>query len=61
MDLPDARVLEGLRPAVEHLLADDATHRRARELGAAMADAAPVGDAVDLLHTIVAQGAPSRY
>ena len=61
LDLPDARTLEGLRPAVEHVLADAAMRRRARELGAAMAGAAPVDGAVDALHTIVARGVCSRY
>jgi UDP:flavonoid glycosyltransferase YjiC (YdhE family) len=54
MDLPDARTLEGLRPAVASLLHDPATRRRARELGAAMAAAAPVEEAVGLLEDVAA-------
>ncbi|HEV7492977.1 glycosyltransferase [Baekduia sp.] len=49
IDLPDARTVEGLAPAVEALLHDGATRRRAQELGAAMAAAAPVEQAIDEL------------
>jgi hypothetical protein len=60
MDLPDARTLEGLRPAVEALLHDEATRRRAQELGAAMAGAAPVEEAIDELVALASEGACAR-
>jgi hypothetical protein len=56
LDLPDARTLEGLAPAVQALLDDEAPRRRARELGAAMAAAAPVEEAVDELVALAAAG-----
>jgi UDP:flavonoid glycosyltransferase YjiC (YdhE family) len=60
MDLPGARTLEGLRPAVQALLHDEATRRRAHELGAAMAAAAPLEQAVDELVALAAAGACAR-
>lgn len=60
LDLPDARTLDGLAPAVEALLHDDATRRRARELGAAMAAAAPVEEAVDELVVLASAGVGAR-
>ena len=54
-------MLDSLRDGVEAVLTDDATRRRAREIGAAMAGAAPVGDAIEALDEIVAQGAASRH
>jgi UDP:flavonoid glycosyltransferase YjiC (YdhE family) len=60
MDLPGARTLDGLAPAVQALLHDGATRRRARELGAAMAAAAPVEQAVDELVALASERACSR-
>jgi UDP:flavonoid glycosyltransferase YjiC (YdhE family) len=57
LGLPDARTIEGLRPAVEALLHDGATRRRARELGAAMAAAAPVEEAIDELVALASAAA----
>ncbi|HEY4095808.1 MAG TPA: glycosyltransferase [Baekduia sp.] len=56
LDLPDARTLEGLRPAVETLLHDTPTRRRACEMGAAMAAAAPVEQAIAELEALAAEG-----
>ena len=60
MDLPSARTIDGLRPAVEALLHDGATRRRAQELGAAMAGAVPVEDAIDELVALASVGAGAR-
>jgi UDP:flavonoid glycosyltransferase YjiC (YdhE family) len=56
LDLPDARTLDGLRPAVETLLHDTPTRRRACEMGAAMAAAAPVEQAIAELEALAAEG-----
>jgi UDP:flavonoid glycosyltransferase YjiC (YdhE family) len=60
MDLPDARTLDGLAPAVQALLHDGATRRRAREIGAAMAAAAPVEEAIDELVALALEGTWAR-
>lgn len=60
MDLPSPRTIDGLRPAVEALLHDGATRRRAQELGAAMAAAAPVEEAIDELVALASEEACAR-
>jgi UDP:flavonoid glycosyltransferase YjiC (YdhE family) len=61
MDLPAAPTLDGLRPAVQSLLHDGATRRRAHELGAAMAAAAPVEDGIAELVALASEEAGVRY
>jgi UDP:flavonoid glycosyltransferase YjiC (YdhE family) len=56
IDLPSAETLAGLRPAVEHVLADPRPRRAAREIAAAMRALPPVDDAPAELERIAADG-----